>query len=135
MAIFADTNVFIHFLIAFDPERYERCYALFEAVEAGATELETSDMVLAELVWFLKRPPIRMRATGVRDKLTPLVAMPGLRLPDKALLLEALELHADGSLSFVDAYNAVVMRKRRLEQIYSYDADFDRVPGVVRIEP
>ena len=135
MAAFADTNVFIHFLIGFDPERYRRCYALFEAVEAGTTELETSDMVLAELVWFLERPPIRMRAPGVRDKLAPLVAFPGLRLPDKDLLLQSLGLHAEGGLNFVDAYNAVVMRKRGLNRIYSYDTDFDGVPGISRIEP
>lgn len=135
MATFADTNVFIHFLIGFDPDRHQRCYELFQAVEEGKTELETSDMVIAELAWFLERPPIRMNAAGVRDKLAPLCSLPGLRLPDKELLMQTLKLHAESALNFVDAYNAVVMRKRGLDRIYSYDTDFDGVPGVTRVAP
>ncbi len=36
---------------------------------------------------------------------------------------------------FVDAYIAVSMQARGLVEIYSWDADFDKIPGVVRIEP
>ena len=135
MATFVDTNVFIHFLIRVDPERSERCHDLLQSVEAGRTELETSVLVVAELVWFLERPPIRMGADGVQDKLAPLVGLPGLRLPDRELILEALTIHASGGLNYVDAYNAVGMRKRGVNRIYSYDTDFDRVPGVARVEP
>jgi hypothetical protein len=33
------------------------------------------------------------------------------------------------------AYNAVTMERRGLAQIYSYDADFDKLEGMARQEP
>ncbi len=135
MATFVDTNVFIHFLLGFDSERSERCHDLLRAVEAGAAALDTSDLVVAELVWFLERPPIRMTAPEVSDKLVPLFFLSGIRIPDKQTVLAALSFHSSSGLGFIDAYNAVVMRKRRIDRIMSYDTDFDRVPGITRIEP
>jgi len=38
-------------------------------------------------------------------------------------------------IDFIDAYNAVHMRKQGLTRIYSYDSDFDRIAVVSRVEP
>jgi len=132
---FVDTNVFIHFLLEYDPQRLERCRQLLASAETGEIDLETSDMVVAEIVWFLERPPIRMKPNAIRDQLAPLIGLPGLRLPDKNLLVEAFQTYAEGRVNFIDAYNAAVMRRRRLDRIYSYDTDFDRLPGLTRLEP
>ena len=38
-------------------------------------------------------------------------------------------------MSFVDAYNAAYMHAHHVRETYSWDADFDKVEGIVRIEP
>jgi predicted nucleic acid-binding protein len=37
-------------------------------------------------------------------------------------------------ISFADAFNAAFMQQQ-IGEIYSWDADFDRIPGIARIEP
>ena len=135
MATFVDTNIFIHYLIPIDPQRLRRCADLFRQAEQRAVDLETSVMTIAELVWFLQRPPIRMNPPAVRSTVDSVMAIPGLRVEEASAVSEALELFAVNGLNFIDAFNAVRMRRRRIDNIYSYDRDFDRVPGVTRVEP
>jgi predicted nucleic acid-binding protein len=132
---FVDTNIFIHFLLGYDPVRFRKCEDLLQAAEEGRVDLQTSDMVFAELVWFLQRPPVKMSPSEVRDHLLPLSSIPGIRLPDKLLLAEAFTRFAAGGIEFVDAYNAATMHRRGIDSVYSYDSDFDGLPGITRIEP
>jgi predicted nucleic acid-binding protein len=60
----------------------------------------------------------------------------GLRLTGKDLLRQALDLYVERQgLSFADAYHAIYVRQRDPAEIYSWDTDFDRIPGVIRVEP
>ena len=135
MTSFVDTNIFIHYLLGYERERFDACRDLLLAAEQGQTELETSVVVIAELIWFLERPPLRTPPARVRDLIAPLVRLPGLRLAGGDLVHAALEQHAASTMNFVDAYNLILMRRRRIERLYSYDTDFDGVPGVERVEP
>ena len=53
----------------------------------------------------------------------------------KERLLSALSLYRTEPIDFVDAYHASFMRERKLKAIYSYDSDFDILPGLQRLEP
>jgi len=132
---FVDTNIFIHYLVGYDPERYRHCHALIRSAEEGEADLQTSTLVIAELIWFLERPPLRTTPARVHKLITSLLHLAGLRLPDRDLVADALERHANSTMNFVDAYNAVLMQKRRITRIYSYDTDFDGMPGIERVEP
>ncbi len=131
---FLDANVIVHFLTREDGDKPERCLALFTKVENREETVETSDAVIAEVVWFLSTRQ-RLRPRRVRDLLVPLIGIDGIRLPDKAMVRDALDLYADSGIDFIDAYNAAIMRKRGLDRVYSYDTDFDTVPGITRVEP
>ena len=135
MASFVDTNIFIHFLLRFDPDPFARCRKLLAGAEEGKLDLETSAMTIAELIWFLARPPVRMRPPQIRGQIEPLLTLRGLRVPEKDLVFQALALYTSTGIGFIDAYNAAIMRKRGLDRIYSYDTDFDSVPGITRTEP
>ena len=67
--------------------------------------------------------------------LEPVVRLRGLRLPNKTLYSRAFELYCKTSLGFVDAYNAAFIESRGLNEVYSYDSDFDRLERISRIEP
>ena len=54
---------------------------------------------------------------------------------ETVLYLRALDLYASSPfLDFEDALSAVYIEKQGLTEILSYDADFDRVSGIVRQE-
>ena len=76
-----------------------------------------------------------MRGTTIASKVSSLLKLKGLRLSNKATFLEALSLFAQKNISFTDAYMAVQMKRAGIEEVYSYDRDFDGLERVVRIEP
>ncbi|GEM_PF-480496 len=57
----------------------------------------------------------------------------------KEMVEIAAEEHAQhvahSFLGFVDALNVAHMERAKITAIYSFDRDFDRIPGVDRIEP
>jgi predicted nucleic acid-binding protein len=62
--------------------------------------------------------------------------MRGLKLPGKQIYLEALDIYAaQPSLDFEDALCVAHMGQLGLDEILSYDNDFDRIPSVHRVEP
>ena len=66
----------------------------------------------------------------------PILTLRGLRLPQKRVYLEALDLYASSSfLDFEDALAVAHMRRQGIAEIVSYDRDFDRVADVQRAEP
>jgi predicted nucleic acid-binding protein len=72
----------------------------------------------------------------IRARLAPVLRMRGLRLPGKHLYLEALDLFATlPALDYEDALCVAHMRQAGINEILSYDKDFDRVDDVRRVEP
>jgi len=45
------------------------------------------------------------------------------------------DLFVDLGLPFADAYHAVLMQRLKLNEIASFDLDFDKVVGIIRVEP
>ncbi len=131
---FIDTNIFLRYLTKDDPEKYERCLALFKTAVKGKIDLITSNMVIAELVWtllsFYKVPK-----TIIIEKVAIIVGMEDLFIPDKAIILEALMLYAKKNIDYIDAYNSVFMRHYQTSEIFSYDEDFDILEGLTRKVP
>jgi len=71
----------------------------------------------------------------IRESLSTVLDIPGLHLEGKDVFVRALDLFVERSVSFADAFNVAKMEARGLTIIYSWDRDFDRFPGIRRIEP
>jgi predicted nucleic acid-binding protein len=54
---------------------------------------------------------------------------------DQDVLREGMEvfLRYDGKLSLPDSVSVVIMKRKKLSRIISFDSDFDRVDGVKRV--
>ena len=54
---------------------------------------------------------------------------------DERLLAESMEtfLKYDGKLSLADALSVVIMKRKKMAKIASFDSDFDRVRGINRV--
>jgi len=133
---FVDTDVIIRLLTGDDPVKQAAAAKLFEKVESGSTNLSAPVTVIADAVYVLSsRRLYNLPLLEVRELLVALLRMPRFRVANKSTVLEALDLYAVTNLDFGDAFIAASMREAGSEELYSFDRDFDRVPGVVRLEP
>lgn len=136
MLYFVDTNLFIRFLSSDDPEKAARCKTLFEKAMSGEIKLFTSELVIAELVWVLQSPgTYNQKPERIRELLLPLLTIKNIHFPNKELYPHILELYETKDVDYIDAYNAVLMQKKGITGIYSYDAHFDMIDNVERLEP
>ena len=131
---FLDTNILLRHLLRDDEEKATRALALLVRVARGEEVVEASLIVFFEVVFTLHRQ-YRLPRQQIRDLLAPIIALPGIRLEGKHMFARALELFVEDNADFADAFNVAVMEARGISEIYSWDTDFDRIPGLTRVEP
>ena len=136
MPRFLDTNILLRYLTNDDDAKARACLELLQRVERGEEEVVTSDVVIAEAVFNLQSPrQYGLSKVRIRQLMEPIIAMRGLRLPNKGRYKRVFDLYCSTRLGFADAYNTAYMEARGVTEVYSYDTDFDRVEGVQRVEP
>lgn len=131
---FLDTNILLRYFTRDDEEKAAAALSLLLRVQRGVEEVATSPLVIFETVFTLQRS-YHVSKEQVRALVEPLIALRGLRLPQKNLYQRALELYATSPLSFADAFNVAYMEQQGLTEVYSWDTDFDHVQGIERVEP
>ncbi len=94
----------------------------------------TSPMVVFETIFTLQHY-YRLPKERIRGHVSDLLSLRSLHVPNKQVYHRALDLYVRRNISFTDAYNAAAMHQRQLTEIYSWDADFDKLPGITRVEP
>jgi predicted nucleic acid-binding protein len=133
---FIDANVFIRYLTRDDPPKAEACFALFQRAKRDEITLVTTESVIAEVVYVLSSKQLYGLPRGtIRDLLYPLLSLPGLKLAYRKTYLQALDVYAGHNVDFEDAVIVAQMERQSETELYSYDRDFDQVPGITRIEP
>ena len=135
MVRFLDTNILLRYFTGQPVDQASRARWLLQRVERGEEKVATSVMVLFETVFTLQRT-YKVSKPDIQQMVSDVLSLSGIQLHGKRLYLRALALYAQQApLSFADAYNAVFMREQGLSEIYSFDADFDNIDGLTRIEP
>jgi uncharacterized protein len=132
---FLETNVFVRHLTQDNPKHSPRATAFFDRIQRGEASVRTADTVVFETVFTLQSFYRTPRAV-IRDGVLSLIELPGVILPGKQHFREVFDLYvAHPSISFADCYHAVLVKRLGLTEIVSFDRDFDRLPGVTRVEP
>jgi predicted nucleic acid-binding protein len=134
---YIDTDVIIRLLTGDDPLKQARSKALFERIERGELSIAAPATVIADAVHVLASPRLyNLSRADVAALLTPLVRLPGFHIRGRRTVNSALQLYALHSrLDFGDALIASSMQQANSSTVYSYDRDFDRIPGIRREEP
>ena len=133
-ARFLDANLLLRYFTRDDEDKAERVLALLQRVERGEEKLVTSSMVIFETIFTLQRY-YRVPRDRIRELMEDLISLRGLQLSNKVLYYRSLELYANNNISFADAFNAAYVLSLHLSEVYSYDTDFDHLPGLQRMEP
>ncbi len=101
---------------------------------AGSVQLQTSELVIAEIVWTLLSY-YELPKLETIEKVGQILNTPNLTVRGQEALLEALVLWGRHDCDFIDAYNAARMRFDGLTEVLSYDTDFDALSFLRRLEP
>ena len=60
---------------------------------------------------------------------------PNLFCPQKDTILSDLNVYTEKNIDYNDAFNALILRKKGIGELYSYDPHYDRIDGLTRLEP
>ena len=133
-ACFLDTNILLRYLTRDDEPKAQRALNLLMRVEQGEEKVITSSLVIFETVFtlqsFYKVPRQR-----IKELILSIISLRGLHLPAKNVYYQAFDLYVTKNISFADAYNAAYMLSEQVSSVYSWDKDFDKIDGIVRLEP
>ena len=129
-----DTNILLRFFTGDDSQKAQQALNLFMRIERGEEKVITSSSVIFETVYTLQSS-YKLARGEIKDKLLPIISMRGVHLPDKSVYYRAFDLYVTKNISFADAYNAAYMISEEIFNIYSWDRDFDKIEGIVRLEP
>jgi predicted nucleic-acid-binding protein len=131
--IFVDTNVFLRFFVRDSETFYEKAKELFEKAETGEAKLETSDLVIAEIVWVLESYYDFTR-TEIGEVIDTILETRNVKVVNHARVKEAIGLYASGKKDFVDAYNISYIRTRGCKKMATFDIKhFKNIEGVVSL--
>jgi uncharacterized protein len=132
---FVDTNVFLRFLTNDDPAKAKRAGMLFKDAVAGKTQLRTSLLVIAEIVWTLESF-YGLEKKDIAEKVSMILNTPNLSCHETRSIRLALDLYVDQNIDFIDAYHAFYMKNEQLSEIVTYDRKhFGRVNWLQISEP
>lgn len=132
--LFVDTNVFVRHLTQDHPEQSPRATAFLSRIERGEVSARTSDTVIFEIVYLLAGRYGRTR-TEIASAVISLLELPFLELSNRQQAWSACQRYMETNMSFPDAHHVALMEQLGIEEIASFDRDFDRVPGIKRVEP
>ena len=128
-----DSNIILRFLTNDVPKKAERCEKLLNRVEEGKEAVEIPLLVIAEIIYVLekiyKEPKIR-----VYSLLVPILNLRKVHVPNKKIILKALEIYVKEKIDFTDAWISAYAKEKGIP-VYSYDKDFDKIKDIKRIEP
>ena len=128
-----DTNVFAYALGA-EHAYQPPCAAVLALAERGELRGEASvDLVQEFLHHRLRQTGDRGDAARYAREVAALCRLHELRPDDIPLALSLFEQHA--RLSARDAFFAAIALNRGIDAILTADRDFDRLPGLARVDP
>jgi len=132
---FVDTNVFLRFLTNDDLPKARRAEVLFKKAVAGEVTLQTSLLVIAEIILTLESF-YRLAKDDIADKVGRILNTPNLNCPSANEVLESLDLYVMKNVDFIDAFHGVMLRQAGIKQILTYDKKhFARMDWLSVVEP
>lgn len=131
---FLDTNILLRHFLQDHPIQSVQATKFLLEVEQGKMKVHTSDLVIFEVVFTLQRT-YHLAKNKIQEAVLPLLLLPGIKLSGKRIYRRVFDLYIEKNLPFADAYHITLMEKLKINQVISFDREFDRVEGISRVEP
>ncbi len=99
--------------------------------EAGKFELFVNHTTIAEVFWVLESF-YQLPRQELIQILTDFLRFPNLKVAEKRMILEMLNLLAQENISYIDAYNLIFARKNKLE-LKTFDRRLEKLVNKDRV--
>lgn len=130
-----DTNVLLRHFTGDHEVQSPRASALIKRIGDGELQAQISNQVIFEAAFTLQKV-YRVPRERIVEALKEVLDLDGLVLNGKDRWPPVFDLFTSSPrLSFVDCYHVVYMQRYELNEILTWDREFDRVAGITRIEP
>lgn len=117
---FVDTNYFLRYLLQDNEKQYQIARNLFEAAILGKTQLITSTVVFFEIYWVLSTFYKKSKEEFL-SILSDILKMNYIKLEERELLNEVLEINKNSNLSLEDCYNLVYSQENKASSFATFD--------------
>jgi len=132
---FLDANVLLRYLTQDIAEQGQRSSQLLARIAGGEESVVTTATVFFEAIYTLQSY-YRYEREAIVPPVRAIVDLNGVVMEDKAVLHGALDVFlATPALSIGDCFHVAWAERYGADCMYSFDRDFDRLPGIKRIEP
>jgi len=133
---FVDANVLIHAAIEQHPLAHSGSQALMDRLIRGQEEIHLTDMVSVETAVNLGSARAgRLTKQQIADFLLPLTQLSAVSVANKSIWPHVFDVYVRRNIDLGDAHVVALMARMGANELYSFDTDFDDIPGVVRLEP
>lgn len=131
--IFVDTNVFLRFFVRDVESFYKKSKELFEGAENREMKLETSDLVIAEIVWVLESY-YGFSKLEIQEVVETILETKNLKVTNHSRVKEAIDLYSSGKMDFIDAYNIAYIKAKNFKKVATFDVKhFKNIDGIANI--
>lgn len=132
---FLDTNVLLRYFLNDHAEHSPSARDLMQAAAKGRISLWFTDTVVFETVFFLFRRRGVPRDL-IREMFRRLLTIESIHVVSYVPLEDVFNLWVDRpKLSFADCMHALIAKANDDAVCVSFDKEFSKIPGVVRLEP
>ena len=128
-----DANIFLE--VELGQEKADVCEGILRKFYLGEMEGILVDFAIDTIIIVMEN--YGKNWSEIRKFLSSLLGYKGLRIYFSSLLdrIMATSHMKNHNLDFDDALTLQVMKENKIENIISYDKDFDKIPHVKRIQP
>ncbi len=128
-----DTNIILRFLLKDDPQLFQAVEPLFLQVEQGDLEIYIHPIIIAELIWTLESY-YEYSKKKITEVMLQLVEAKGVVVPDKEIIIGAIQDYKEKNVDFIDAYLVQYANKQGPLTIYTLDKKhFTRLSGDIEV--
>lgn len=124
-----DANIIIRYLVEDDKQKANAIESLLQSDKI----LILTDVTISEIIWVLSSY-YHEKKEEIIKKITALIHLPSIKT-NKSLILKALYIFQKNKIDWIDAYLAAFAIENKIETIYSYDTDLDKIKKIKRREP
>lgn len=131
--ILVDTNIILRLILDDSPVLSPKARIIFENITNGETKIFISLLTISETIFTLERS-YKIPKAEIIKSLSQIFKLTNLTVEKQKLVEQTFVYYVEKNISLTDAYNAALMQKKKIRQIYSFDGDFDKFPQINRLE-
>lgn len=130
---FVDTNIFTRFFLQDDSTLSPKAEKIITDCENGKYTLVLAPVLFLEITWLL-HSFYKQKKNSVILILKKMLTFSNFEVLEKDLVEKTISLYENSNVDLTDCYFVAQMQCNGIDQIFSFDHHFDKLPDIKRLE-